>query len=698
VLDTTAQDGVTILRIDNPPVNALSSAICSAAIDALRAGNEDPAVTGFVITGNGRGMFSGGADITEFATIMRERKANVRDLVDAVERSPKPVAVAVDGRALGGGLELALACDLRFATPKSQFGLPEIKLGLLPGAGGTQRLPRLIGVIPALEMILKGDNVDSAKAQQLGLIDAVVERDVVEHAAAAVCSLAAKGQRRHVSEKAATAYPIIFSEAHKRVPPEDKGGFAAHKAIDAVEAAVDWPFNHGMAHELRYFVELLTGKESRAYQHIFFAERELAKIPGLPADVPTHPVKDAAVIGAGTMGTGIAMTFANAGIPVRVLDTNKDAVERGRATIEKTYADQVKRGRMGEDEARRRAGSVRFVDAYDDIADADLVVEAVFENMDIKKGVFGQLDKAVKPDAILATNTSTLDVDAIAAATGRPDQVIGTHFFSPANIMRLLEVVRGQKSSPETIATAMSLAKTLRKVGVLVGNCDGFVGNRMLAPYLREATHLLEEGSTPQQIDAALTDFGFAMGPFAVSDLAGIDVAARIREEREKAGTLGPGHVPRFEMLLTERGRLGQKAGKGFYRYEPGDRTPKPDPEVEALIVEESRKHGIERREISDDEIVKRTVYALINEGANVLGDGIALRPGDIDIVWIYGYGFPPFRGGPMYYADTLGLRKVLNDIEQFQQAFGERWKPSSLFVELAKEGKTFGSYRGATR
>jgi 3-hydroxyacyl-CoA dehydrogenase len=349
---------------------------------------------------------------------------------------------------------------------------------------------------------------------------------------------------------------------------------------------------------------------------------------------------------------------------------------------------------MAEDEARKRTGSVVFVDAYDKIADADLVVEAVFENMDIKKSVFGELDKTVKPDAILATNTSTLDIDAIAGATKRPAQVIGTHFFGPANIMRLLEVVRGEKSSPETIATAMSLAKTLRKVGVLVGNCDGFVGNRMLAPYLREAAHLLEEGATPQQVDAALTDFGFAMGPFAVADLAGVDVAARIREEREKSGTLGPGHVPRFEVLLNERGRLGQKAGKGFYRYEPGDRTPKPDPEVEALIVEESRRLGIERREISNGEIVKRTVNALINEGANVLGEGIALRASDIDVVWIYGYGFPPFRGGPMYYADTIGLKKVLNEIEQFAAAYGERWKPAPLLVELASEGKTFGKYQ----
>jgi 3-hydroxyacyl-CoA dehydrogenase len=697
VLTTTNLDGVTVLRIDNPPVNALSSAVCSAVIDALRAGNEDAAIVGFVITGNGRGMFSGGADIAEFATIMRERKVNVRDLVDAAEKSAKPVAVAVDGRALGGGLELGLACDLRFGTATSQFGLPEIKLGLLPGAGGTQRLPRLIGVIPALEMILKGDSVDAAKALKLGLIDGIAEGDVVEHAAAAVRALAAKGERRRVSERTATAYPIVFSESHKRVPPEDKGGFAAHKAIDAVEAAVDWPFNHGIAREMRYFVELLTGKESRAYQHIFFAERELSKIPGLPSGVATHPIRSAAVIGAGTMGTGIAMTFANAAIPVRILDSSTQAVERGKATIEKTYGDQVKRGRMSEEEARKRVGGIEFVDAYGKIGDVDIVVEAVFENMDIKKTVFAELDGAVKPDAILATNTSTLDVDAIAHATKRPGQVIGTHFFSPASIMRLLEVVRGADSSPETIATAMSLAKTLRKVGVLVGNCDGFVGNRMLAPYIREAAHLLEEGASPQQIDAALTDFGFAMGPFAVSDLAGIDVAARIREEREKAGTLGPGHVPRFEVLMTERGRLGQKAGKGFYRYEPGDRAPKPDPEVEALIAEESRLLGITRREIPTDEIVKRCVDALINEGANVLADGIALRAGDIDIVWIFGYGFPPFRGGPMFYADTVGLKKVFTEIEQFRAAHGERWTPAPLLAELAQSGKTFSSYRGAT-
>ncbi len=696
MISTNTQDGVVVLSIDNPPVNALSSATCVEVIEALQKGNDDPAVAGFVITGNGRGMFSGGADIGEFATIMQERKVNVRDLVDAVDKLPKPIAVAVDGRALGGGLELALACDLRLGTPSSLFGLPEIKLGLLPGAGGTQRLPRLIGVVPALEMILKGDNADAAKAKKIGLIDEVVDGDVVAAAAAAVRGLAAKGEKRRVSEKTVSAYPIYFSEAHKRVPPEDKGGFAAHKAIDAIEAAVDWPFNHGSARELRYFIELLTGRESRAYQHIFFAERELAKIPGMPAGTAQHPVRSAAVIGSGTMGTGIAMTFANAGIGVRVLDTNAQAVERGRATVEKTYGDQVKRGRMTEEVAAKRLAAIEFVDAYDKIADADLVVEAVFESMDVKKSVFAQLDAAVKPDAILATNTSTLDIDAIAAATGRPGQVIGTHFFSPANIMKLLEVVRGTASSPETIATSMALGKTLRKVSVLVGNCDGFVGNRMLAPYIREAAHLLEEGALPQEVDAALTDFGFAMGPFAVADLAGIDVAAHIRAGREKAGTLGPGRVPRFEVMLTELGRLGQKTGSGFYRYEPGDRKPKPDPEIEQMIVEESRALGIERRAIPPDEIVKRCVYALINEGAKVLADGIALRSGDIDIVWIYGYGFPPFRGGPMYYADSVGLKKVLADVEAFHAAYGERWAPAPLLAELAGAGKRFASYKGA--
>ncbi|MBV9104324.1 MAG: enoyl-CoA hydratase/isomerase family protein, partial [Candidatus Eremiobacteraeota bacterium] len=636
---------------------------------------------------------------TEFATILRERKANVRDAVDAAEHSAKPIAAAIDGRALGGGLELALACDLRFATPSSQFGFPEIKLGLIPGAGGTQRLPRVLkggsmeGVIAALELILKGDPIDAERAEALELIDGV-GADAVPRAAEAIRRFT--GARRRVSERSASAYPQVFSEGHKRVPPEDRGGFAAHKALDAVEAATQWPFNHGIARELRYFLELLTGSESRAYQHIFFAERELGKIPGIPTDGAVRPIRRAAVIGAGTMGSGIAITFANAGVPVSVLDASKEAIERGRATIEQSYADQVKRRRLSEEEAKRRHGHVHFIERFEDVADADIVIEAVFEDLAIKKEVFAKLDAVAKPDAVLATNTSTLDVDAIASATSRPQQVIGMHFFSPAYIMKLLEIVRGKASSPQTIGAAIALAKKLRKVGVLVANCDGFVGNRMLAPYFREAAHLLEEGALPQQIDAAMTDFGFAMGPFAVSDLAGVDVGARIRAEREKAGRLGAGRVPRFDVLLFERGRFGQKTGAGFYRYDTGERIPKPDPEVEALIVAESRELGIERRSIGNDEIVKRCVYALINEGANVLYDGIALRSSDIDIVWIYGYGFPPFRGGPMYYADTLGLKRVLAEVERFHGEFGVRWKPSPLLVELATTGKTFSSYRPA--
>ena len=692
MLTTATESSVTIMRIDNPPVNALSSALCQAMIDALAAGNADDAVKGFVIAGNGKGTFSGGADITEFATILTERKANVRDAVAAVEASNKPVAAAIDGRALGGGVEIALACDLRYATPSSTFALPEIKLGLIPGAGGTQRLPRLLkggsmdGVIASLEFILRGDPIDVAKAVDLGLIDGASE-DVVAHAAAAIRAFS--GPRKRVSERTATAYPQVFSEGHKRVPPEAKGGFAAHKALDAVEAATQWPFQHGLARELRYFLELLTGPESRAYQHIFFAERELAKIPGLP-EAASHELRSAAVIGAGTMGTGIAMTFANAGVPVRVMDSSSEAVQRSRATIEKTYGDQQKRGRLSADEARKRSAAIDFVTTYDQISDADVVVEAVFESMDVKKTVFGELDRTMKPDAILATNTSTLDIDTIAQSTARPAQVIGTHFFSPANVMKLLEIVRGDASSSATIMTAMALAKKLRKVGVLVGNCKGFVGNRMVAPYLREAAHLLEEGELPHEVDKVLTDFGFAMGPFAMSDLAGIDVGVYIRSAREQAGTLGPGRVPRFEVLLFERGRKGQKTGAGFFRYDEGDRTPKQDAEVEALVLEESRALGIERRTIPADEIVKRCVYALVNEGANVLSEGIAMRAGDVDIVWIYGSGFPPFRGGPMYYADTVGPKRVFAEVERFQAEFGERWKPAPLLAELATSGKKF--------
>ncbi|HEY1655916.1 MAG TPA: 3-hydroxyacyl-CoA dehydrogenase NAD-binding domain-containing protein [Candidatus Tumulicola sp.] len=687
---------VAVLTLDNPPVNALSFAFSELLVTALVQAENDPGVVAIVLTGNGA-IFSGGADVNDFNGEPAPGAKTVRDAIAAVERSAKTYVAAIDGNALGGGLELALACDYRVAARGAKVGLPEIKLGLIPGAGGTQRLPRLIGAQAALEFALKGNSHAAAEAAALGILDEIVDGDMVE----AAVTLAAKnaGEKRRLSERRAfigtgispQAGPFVVSQAHKLVPPEDRGGFAAHKVIDAIEAAVELPFAFGIAREARLFEELVRSAPSAALRHLFFAQRELNKIPGLAPAEPLE-IRTAGVIGAGTMGSGIAIAFAQAGIPVTVVDPNDDAVAKARQTVMGMFAYQVHKGRLTQEEAWTRGRSITFTDDWNELAGANVVVEAVFEDLSIKQDVFRKLDGIAKPQAVLATNTSTLDVDAIAAVTARPEMVAGLHFFVPANIMPLLEIVRAKATSPQTIATAFKLGKTLRKTAVLSANAFGFIGNRMIFDYAAEALALAEEGVAPWRVDAVMKAFGFPMGPFAMSDLSGLEVAwhitkARDPQERGRTGVLEQ---------LVERGRLGQKTLAGYFKYDPAvgkGREPIVDPEVETLFAQAAREAGIAPRNPADDEIRDRLLYALINRGAYLLADGVALRPGDIDIVYVYGYGFPAHEGGPMWYADAIGVSKVYAAIERFRASLGARWTPAPLLAELAAASGTFAEH-----
>ncbi len=684
---------IRVLTLDNPPVNALSFAFSAQLLADVEAAENDASVSAIVFAG-ANGLFSGGADVNDFNAEPTSDTKTIRDVIAAVEAGKKTYVAAIDGNALGGGLELSLACDYRVATQRSKAGLPEIKLGLLPGAGGTQRLPRAIGAQSALEFMLKGNSHSAEKAKDLGIVDEIVEEDVV--GAAIALAKRVRSEKRRLSQRKAfigkgipaQAGPFVVSQAHKLLPPEGNGGYAAHKLVDAVEAAVELPFEFGIAREARLFEELVRSEPSFALRHIFFAERELSKIPGLPA-AEALPIAKAGVVGAGTMGSGIAITFAQAGIPVVVVDSNDEAVDKARQTVMGMFMYQVQKGKLTQEQAWRRGQSITFTDDYAELADADIVVEAVFEDLAVKKGVFEKLDAIVKPSTILATNTSTLDVDAMASATRRPDKFIGLHFFVPANIMPLLEIVRGAKSSPETIATAFKLGKTLRKTSVLSANAFGFIGNRMIFDYAREAIALAEEGVSPARVDAVMKAFGFPMGPFAMSDLSGIDVAWHIARSR---GDEGKGRTRVIERLV-EMKRLGQKSMAGYFRYDKAvgkGREPIPDPEVEALFAEEARNVGIAPRQASDDEIRDRLLFALINRGAYLLEEGVALRPGDIDIVYVYGYGFPAHRGGPMWYADVVGVEVARARIEQFRAEFGPQWTPAPLLAEIAARGGTF--------
>jgi 3-hydroxyacyl-CoA dehydrogenase len=687
--------------INNPPVNALSPGVPEGISEAIEQIDKDATVKAAVLIGAGK-TFVAGADIKEFGK-MTSGKASGRipfvPLLNRIEDCSRPVVMAVHGTAFGGGLELAMAGHYRVASPSAQVGQPEVKLGIIPGAAGTQRLPRLAGVAKAVEMCAGGDPIKAKEALQLGIVDKLIDGDLLTGAVAFAREIAGKPARktRERNEKLGSAEQnaAIFAAARNAARKKARGLMAPLAAIDAVEAATKLPFDQGVEAERKLFTECLFSDQSKAMIHVFFGEREVAKIPDVPKETPTIPVNTAAVIGAGTMGGGIAMNFANAGIPVLLKETDQAALDRGMNTIRKNYANSVAKGRFTQQQMDDRMKLIKPTLTYDGFESADMVVEAVFEGMALKKQVFGDLDKICKKGAILASNTSTLSIDEIASATSRPEAVIGTHFFSPANVMRLLEIVRGKASSKEVIATCMQLSKKLGKVGVLVGNCRGFVGNRMFGPYRREAQFLVEEGAGIEAIDKAMYDYGMAMGPLAVGDLAGLDVGWRIRKEfkhLEKPGV----RQPLAEDRLCEMGRYGQKTGAGWYKYDENRRAI-PDPTVEENVRKWAAEAGVKQHAISKEEIVDRLIYALVNEGARILEEGYALRAVDIDIIYLTGYGFPAHRGGPMWYADTVGLKKVYDRICEFHKQHGELWEPAPLLKRLAEEDKGFTDFNKET-
>lgn len=686
---------VAVVAIDNPPVNAIGPGVPEAIEAAIHAAEADPHVRAIVIMGAGA-TFIAGADIREFGKIVAGERPRLSLLpfLLAIEDCPKPVVMAIHGQALGGGLETAMAGHYRVITANAQVGQPEVKLGLIPGAGGTQRLPRLAGVMKALEMCAAGEPVNAQEAFSAGIVDRILDGDLLDGALAFAREVVNKPVRktRERDGKLAGAFPMMFSMAREQARKKGRGMQAPLAAIDAVEFATQLPFEEGCKREAELFMQCLLSTESKALIHAFFSERAVAKIPGLSKDVKPAGIGRAAVIGAGTMGGGIAMNYANAGIPVIVKETSQEALDRGMATIRNNYAKTVSKGRLTQAAMDERLRLITPQLTYDDFEQADIITEAVFEKMSVKKQVFAELDKIAKPEAILASNTSTLDIDEIASVTRRPELVIGTHFFSPANVMKLLEVVRGASTGDQAIATAMALGKKLKKVAVLARNAHGFIGNRMVEPYLREAYFLVEEGATVEQVNLALYDFGMPMGPLAMDDLAGIDIGYHIRQEARRFEKPGL-RQPLVADKLFERGRYGQKSGRGWSKYDE-NRAALADPETAELIEQTARDAGIERRQISSGEITERCIYALINEGAKVLAEGIALRAADIDIVYIYGYGFPAWRGGPMFYADTVGLRKVLARIEDFKARHGAAlWEPAPLLRELAATDATFAAY-----
>jgi 3-hydroxyacyl-CoA dehydrogenase len=684
------RDGVCIITLNNSPVNALGTDVRHGVADAIGRAGDDEAVRAVVLTGRGR-CFCGGADIREFGKT--PLPPTLPEVITAIEASLKPVVAALHGVAFGGGLELPLGCHYRVGAPSASVALPEVTLGLIPGAGGTQRLPRLIGAERGLGMILSGKPEPADKALSLGILDALFDEDGLLDAAIEFANARADEggpYPRARDHKPTKPDPGLFEAERKKIERRARGLMAPWHCIESIENAFRLPFDEGLAKERELFLECRESEQSAGQRHIFFAEREARKIPGVSRDTPRKLIETAAVIGCGTMGTGIAMCFADAGIPVRIVDTDADALEKGLGRITQTCAGSVKRGRLSEAGMETCISLIKGTTDMADIKDADIVIEAVFEEMGLKKEIFTRLDEICKPGAVLATSTSTLDVDEIAAATKRPDSVIGTHFFSPANIMRLMENVRGAGTSEETIATVSNLAARLGKVGVLVGNCDGFVGNRMYHQYTRQATFLLEEGALPQQVDKAIYDFGFAMGPFAVGDVAGLDVSWRIRQRRAKTRPPGERYSPIADRLC-EMDRFGQKTGAGWYRYEDGSRTPVPDETTEKVILGVSGELGFSRRDIGEDEILERCLYTLINEGAKILEDGIALRSSDIDVIWVYGYGFPKHRGGPMFHADRVGVDTVYDALCRLTEAHGEEFRPAPLLEELARDGKGFG-------
>ncbi|WP_414451742.1 3-hydroxyacyl-CoA dehydrogenase NAD-binding domain-containing protein [Burkholderia sp. 22PA0099] len=690
-VDYTTRDGVAVLTLNNPPVNGLGYSTRAGLMAGLDRALADPAVKAIVLTGAGR-AFSGGADITEFNTPRALQEPNLHTTIAAVEASAKPVVAAVHSVVMGGGLELALGAHYRIAAPGTQVALPEVKIGLLPGAGGTQRLPRAVGLETALNMIVSGAPVPSEQLAQSGLFDELAEGDLLDAAVALAQRVGAlpgphpRVRDRTIEHPNAAGFIQFARNSAKAAAPNYP---APHKCIDAIESGVLHGFDRGLIDEREGFVALVQTPESRALRHAFFGERAASKIPDVPADTPVREIRRVGVIGAGTMGGGITMNFLNAGLPVTLLETQQDALDRGLATIRKNYEAQVRKGKLSEAKLEARMALIAPTLAYDDLKDADLIVEAVFEELGVKEQVFRQLDAVAKPGAILASNTSTLDVNRIAAFTQRPQDVVGLHFFSPANVMKLLEVVRGAQTAKDVLATVMQVAKKIRKTAVVSGVCDGFIGNRMIEQYIRQALFMLEEGALPAQVDRAIEAFGFAMGPFRMSDLAGNDIGWAIRKRRyvEQPDL----HYSKIADRLCEQGRFGQKTGAGWYDYQPGERRAKPSKLVDELVLAYSKQAGVERRAIPDDEIVERLVYALVNEGAKILEEGIASKASDIDMVYLTGYGFPLWRGGPMLYADTVGLYNVERAMRRYAAgANGDAWQPALSIAALAASGKGF--------
>ena len=682
------QGSIGLIKVNNPPVNALNQSVRAGLKTCVEQGLADDGVKAMVLICEGR-TFIAGADINEFAKGMGE--PGLVPVIGNMETAAKPIVAAIHGTALGGGLEVALGCHYRVALASAKVGLPEVHLGLLPGAGGTQRLPRLVGAQAALELIVGGGHVPAGKALELGIVDEIVGGDLEAAAIAYAEKLLADGTGpraiRDITPEAAG--PEVFDNFEKSIARKQRGFLAPFHIIKSIRAAFELPFDEGMAREEKLFMELMTSSESASQRHIFFAEREVAKVPGLARDTVKREINCGAVVGAGTMGGGIAMNFANAGIPVKLLEMKQEFLDKGIALIRKNYENTAKKGRISMDDVEKRMALIEPTLSYDDIKDVDIVIEAVFENMDVKKEVFKKLDSVCRPGAILASNTSTLDVDEIANVTSRPQDVIGMHFFSPANVMRLLENVRGEKTADDVIATVMSFSKRIGKIGAMVGVCDGFVGNRMLHQRTRESAYLVEEGASPEQVDKVLFDFGFPMGAFTMADMAGLDVGYKVREERRKAGKIEKRDSVWIDKVV-ELGRHGQKTNAGVYRYEDG-RTPIPDPIVTALIAECAKEAGIEQRDISDQEILERCLYPMINEGALILEEGIAARPLDIDIIWINGYGFPGYKGGPMFWADQIGLQNIVDAYAKYAKQCGDHyWQPAPLLAKLAKEGKGF--------
>ncbi|WP_186188237.1 3-hydroxyacyl-CoA dehydrogenase NAD-binding domain-containing protein [Burkholderia gladioli] len=690
-VDYTTRDGVAVITLNNPPVNGLGYSTRAGVMDGLDRALQDRAVTAIVLTGAGR-AFSGGADITEFNTPKALQEPSLHTLIAAVEASAKPVVAAVHSVVMGGGLELALGAHYRIAAPGTQVALPEVKIGLLPGAGGTQRLPRALGLETALNMIVSGAAVPSEQLAKSGLFDEMAEGDLLEAAVALARRVGAKPgphprvRDRKIEHPNAAGFIQFARNSARAAAPQYP---APHKCIDAIEAGVLKGFDQGLIDEREGFVALVQTPESRALRHAFFGERAASKIPDVPADTPVREIRKLGVIGAGTMGGGITMNFLNAGLPVTLLETKQEALERGLATIRKNYEAQVKKGKLSEEKLEARMALISPTLSYEDLKDADLIIEAVFEELGVKEQVFRKLDEVAKAGAILASNTSTLDVNKIAAFTRRPQDVVGMHFFSPANVMKLLEVVRGEHTAKDVLATVMQLAKKIRKTAVVSGVCDGFIGNRMVEQYIRQALFMLEEGALPAQVDRAIEAFGFAMGPFRMSDLAGNDIGWAIRKRRylEQPDL----HYSKIADRLCELGRFGQKTGGGWYDYQAGERRAKPSKLVDEMVLAYSKEAGVERRKIADEEIIERLVYALVNEGAKILEEGIASKASDIDMVYLTGYGFPLWRGGPMLYADTVGLYNVERAMRRYAAgANGDAWQPAPSIAKLAAAGKGF--------